>query len=44
VVSHHELLKELLSTYGPCGQEDAVRDVCRRELDPGRPAGMRHAL
>jgi putative aminopeptidase FrvX len=34
VVSHHELLKELLSTYGPCGQEDAVRDVCRRELEP----------
>ena len=35
---HHELdrelLQELLSAYGPCGQEDAVRDVCRRELDP----------
>jgi putative aminopeptidase FrvX len=30
----HELLQELLSTYGPCGQEDAVRDVCRRELEP----------
>lgn len=28
------LLSELLSTYGPCGQEDAVRDVCRRELEP----------
>lgn len=28
------LLGELLSTYGPCGQEDAVRDVCRRELEP----------
>ncbi|MFS0901213.1 M42 family metallopeptidase [Mycolicibacterium litorale] len=29
-----ELLQELLSTYGPCGQEDPVRDVCRRELEP----------
>ncbi|MGV0791947.1 M42 family metallopeptidase [Mycolicibacterium sp. XJ1819] len=29
-----ELLQELLSTYGPCGQEDAVRDICRRELEP----------
>ncbi|BBY30234.1 M42 family metallopeptidase [Mycolicibacterium sediminis] len=28
------LLRELLSAYGPCGQEDAVRDVCRRELEP----------
>jgi putative aminopeptidase FrvX len=28
------LLQELLTTYGPCGQEDAVRDVCRRELQP----------
>lgn len=28
-----DLLRELLSTYGPCGQEDAVRDVCRRELE-----------
>jgi putative aminopeptidase FrvX len=28
------LLQELLWTYGPCGQEDAVRDICRRELDP----------
>ena len=28
------LLEELLGTYGPCGQEDAVRDVCRRELEP----------
>jgi putative aminopeptidase FrvX len=28
------LLQELLLTYGPCGQEDAVRDVCRRELAP----------
>src|SRR4051812_4304311 len=26
------LLQELLSTYGPSGQEDAVRDVCHREL------------
>lgn len=23
------LLQELLSAYGPCGQEDAVRDLCR---------------
>src|SRR5215208_1392711 len=29
-----KLLQELLSTYGPSGQEDAVRDVCRRELEP----------
>ena len=29
-----ELLQELLSTFGPCGQEDAVREVCRRELAP----------
>jgi putative aminopeptidase FrvX len=29
-----ELLQELLSAYGPCGQEDAVREVCRRELEP----------
>jgi putative aminopeptidase FrvX len=29
-----DLLGELLSTYGPCGQEDAVREVCRRELGP----------
>lgn len=29
-----DLLQELLWTYGPCGQEDAVRDVCRRELEP----------
>jgi putative aminopeptidase FrvX len=28
------LLQELLSAYGPCGQEDAVRDVCARELEP----------
>nr|WP_027332182.1 peptidase M42 [Mycolicibacterium tusciae] len=28
------LLKELLTTYGPCGQEDAVRDICHRELEP----------
>jgi putative aminopeptidase FrvX len=31
---HRDLLQELLWTYGPCGQEDAVRDVCRRELEP----------
>ena len=29
-----ELLQELLWTYGPCGQEDEVREVCRRELEP----------
>ncbi|RBY82791.1 M42 family metallopeptidase [Blastococcus sp. TF02A-26] len=29
-----ELLGELLRTYGPVGQEDAVRDVVRRELEP----------
>jgi putative aminopeptidase FrvX len=28
------LLKELLWTYGPCGQEDEVRAVCARELEP----------
>ncbi len=28
------LLKELLWTYGPCGQEDEVRAVCARELQP----------
>jgi putative aminopeptidase FrvX len=28
------LLQELLWTCGPCGQEDAVRDICRRELEP----------
>ena len=31
---YRELLQELLWAYGPCGQEDAVRDVCRRELEP----------
>jgi putative aminopeptidase FrvX len=29
-----KLLQELLLTYGPCGQEDAVRQVCSRELEP----------
>jgi putative aminopeptidase FrvX len=29
-----DLLDELLATYGPCGQEDAVREVCGRELEP----------
>jgi putative aminopeptidase FrvX len=29
-----KLLQELLSAFGPCGQEDAVRDICRRELEP----------
>ena len=28
-----DLLQELLWTCGPCGQEGAVRDVCRRELE-----------
>ncbi len=28
------LLQELLWTYGPCGQEEAVREVCARELRP----------
>lgn len=26
------LLQELLSAYGPCGQEDEVREICRRAL------------
>ncbi|MGE2690484.1 M42 family metallopeptidase [Mycolicibacterium pulveris] len=29
-----DLLQELLWAYGPCGQEEAVRDICRRELEP----------
>ncbi|MBU9765079.1 M20/M25/M40 family metallo-hydrolase [Mycobacterium sp. TNTM28] len=29
-----DLLQELLWAYGPCGQEDAVRDVCGREVGP----------
>lgn len=29
-----ELLQELLWTYGPCGQEDEVRAVIARELQP----------
>jgi putative aminopeptidase FrvX len=28
------LLQELLWAYGTCSQEDAVRDVCYRELEP----------
>ncbi|MGV0644215.1 M42 family metallopeptidase [Mycolicibacterium sp. XJ879] len=28
-----DLLQELLWAYGPCGQERAVRDICRRELE-----------
>lgn len=32
--STDELLQELLWTYGPCGQEDAVRAVIARELQP----------
>jgi len=31
---YRELLQELLLAYGPCGQETAVRDICRRELQP----------
>lgn len=31
---YRPLLQELLFAYGPCGQEDAVRNVCRRELTP----------
>ncbi|KUI03687.1 M20/M25/M40 family metallo-hydrolase [Mycobacterium sp. IS-3022] len=31
---HLDLLQELLHAYGPCGQEDAVREICRRELGP----------
>ncbi|MCI2240287.1 hypothetical protein MO973_45930 [Paenibacillus sp. TRM 82003] len=27
------LLRELLTTHGPVGPEDAVRDVCARELE-----------
>jgi putative aminopeptidase FrvX len=32
--STDDLLQELLWTYGPCGQEEAVRGVCARELEP----------
>ena len=32
--STESLLQELLWTYGPGGQEDAVRSVCARELQP----------
>jgi putative aminopeptidase FrvX len=32
--STEHLLQELLWTYGPGGQEDAVRSVCARELQP----------
>jgi putative aminopeptidase FrvX len=32
--STEALLQELLWSYGPCGQEDAVRAVCARELQP----------
>jgi putative aminopeptidase FrvX len=32
--STDDLLQELLFAYGPCGQEDAVRAVCGRELEP----------
>lgn len=38
-MQHHDdstadLLQELLWAYGPCGQEEAVRTVCARELQP----------
>ena len=29
-----DLLQRLLSAYGPGGQEDDVRAICRRELEP----------
>lgn len=29
-----QLLQELLYAYGPGGQEDDVRDICRRQLEP----------
>ncbi|HWF30021.1 MAG TPA: M28 family peptidase [Mycobacterium sp.] len=32
--STDRLLQELLWTYGPCGQENAMRAVCARELQP----------
>jgi putative aminopeptidase FrvX len=32
--STDSLLQELLWTYGPCGQEEPVRAVCARELQP----------
>ena len=32
--STDDLLQELVGTYGPPGQEDAVRAVCARELEP----------
>jgi putative aminopeptidase FrvX len=32
--STDNLLQELLWTYGPCGQEEAVRALCARELYP----------
>ena len=28
------LLQELLSAYGPGGEEREVREICRRELEP----------
>jgi putative aminopeptidase FrvX len=31
VTFRREQLQELIATYGPCGQEQAVRDICRRE-------------
>ncbi|HZQ32516.1 MAG TPA: peptidase M42, partial [Mycobacterium sp.] len=30
---YRDLLQELLWAYGPCGQEEAVRAICRRELE-----------
>ena len=34
MTAYRPLLQELLFAYGPCGQEDAVRDICLRELAP----------
>lgn len=30
---NRSLLQDLLSAYGPVGQEDAVRDICHREIE-----------
>lgn len=33
-----QLLQELLWAYGPCGQEDAVREICLRATRSTRPS------
>jgi putative aminopeptidase FrvX len=33
-MAYRPLLQELLFAYGPCGQEDDVRQICERELSP----------